>query len=191
MFSRVLVADSDKSLADLYALCLRRQGYDVHFAHNGVECWARLQEVRPAALLLEWELPWGGGDGVVSRLREDWPWPEPLVVLTTTAELSPDDFERANLPVNSCLRKPFRLAELESVLRGACRGPAVLAPGQTVRVVRGPLAGVAGQVLRAPRSGRCLVKLQTGTQGVYCEISSFCLEPAGCNGSDPVDFNGD
>lgn len=182
---RILIADSDASLAQLYGMCLRRGGYEVYFASNALECWAQLHEVRPAALLLEWELPWGGGDGVVSRLREDWLGQGIFVVLTTTTDLSMDYFASSRLPVNTCLRKPFRLSVLKAALQDARHGQTSVRPGQTVRISRGPLAGVTGIVRQAHKEGSWLLEIAVGERGVYCVISPESLEVLAANGWSP------
>jgi CheY-like chemotaxis protein len=175
--SRVLVAESDRALARYYGHCLRREGYDVHFACDGLDCWKRLHELRPAVLLLEWELPWGGGDGVLARLREDWSGAEVFVALTTRVDLATDGPLNIPFPVQICLRKPVRLAALKAAMQDA-RGHlhSVIRLGQPVRISRGPLAGLAGRIRNAPTTGRWLVEIAWLGQGVYCRISPDCLE---------------
>src|SRR5262245_20022218 len=101
---RMLIAESDAALAAWYGACIRREGYDVHFAVDGLDCWTRLHELRPTALLLQWELPWGGGDGVVARLREDWRGPGIFVAVTMADHFSANSVELSQAPVNACLR---------------------------------------------------------------------------------------
>jgi len=51
---------------------LTGRGFDVEVASNGMECLALLRELRPDIVALNWELPWGGGDGVLSVLQEEF-----------------------------------------------------------------------------------------------------------------------
>ena len=80
---RVLMADPDESLHPLYREPLLREGFELT-ALSGLECVARLRERVPDVLVLEPQLPWGGGDGVLAMMGEV---PElatvPVMVLTS------------------------------------------------------------------------------------------------------------
>jgi CheY-like chemotaxis protein len=106
----VLVTDSDPELADLFRLFLVEMGYVVETASKALECLERLRRNPPDVLVLDRELLWGGGDGVLARLREEGPVPVPAVVLTTGDDADPP--EPLGAPVVACLRKPFTLAKL-------------------------------------------------------------------------------
>ncbi len=106
----VLVTDADREYADLLVQFLARQGYAAETASGGLECLDKLRRLSPEVLVLDRELPWGGGDGVLACLREDVPTPRPAVVLTTRDAEWPA--ERLDAPVVGCLRKPIHLAEL-------------------------------------------------------------------------------
>jgi len=64
---------------------LTGRGFDVEVASNGLECLALLREVRPDVVVLNWELPWGGGDGVLTVLQEEF---RLLPVVLSTRNLS-------------------------------------------------------------------------------------------------------
>jgi CheY-like chemotaxis protein len=68
---RVLIADPDGFLRSTYGECLRRRGFLVATAADGLECLARLRDFAPDILLLEPAMPWGGGDGVAALMREE------------------------------------------------------------------------------------------------------------------------
>jgi transcriptional antiterminator RfaH len=54
-----------------------------------------------------------------------------------------------------------------------------LIPGTPVEIVSGPLAGLAGKVLRRGRQMRFLVEVQFLQRGVSVEIESWMIQPAG------------
>src|SRR5947209_8489515 len=110
MMPVVLVTDADPELTHLFRQFLIEKGYAVETASGGLECLDRLRRNSPDVLVLDRELPWGGGDGVLARLREDGPVPPPAVVLTTGSSACPP--EVLDSAVVGCLRKPFALAEL-------------------------------------------------------------------------------
>jgi DNA-binding response OmpR family regulator len=69
MDHRVLVADSDVSLATVYECYLESHGFDVAIATDGVDCFEMLQQFRPDFLVMESDILWGGADGVLGYLR--------------------------------------------------------------------------------------------------------------------------
>ncbi len=84
-------------------------------AADGLECLEMLRRRTPAVLVLDRELRWGGGDGVLAWLREQGAVPGVSVVLTATAAILAD-VEPLGPPVVTFLPKPFTLAALlESV----------------------------------------------------------------------------
>ncbi len=64
---RLLIADSDPALADIYQSFFSNDGHDVEMAADGVQCLESIRQHLPDVLVLEYELPWGGGDGVLAR----------------------------------------------------------------------------------------------------------------------------
>ena len=49
---------------------------------NGNDCLRKLRQLTPAVVVLDLELRWGGGDGVLAWLRQESPGPRMPVVLT-------------------------------------------------------------------------------------------------------------
>ena len=113
MKSRVLIADSDADLRELLQIFLSASGYDVAMASDGLQCLEQMQRFLPNVLVVEREMPWGGGDGVVARLREEHP-PQAMEVVIITDDGR--DFEPAP-PVVACLEKPFSMEILLEALR--------------------------------------------------------------------------
>jgi CheY-like chemotaxis protein len=64
------MADPDGSLHPVYREPLAEEGFDVVAALSGLECVDRLRERVPDVLVLEPQLPWGGGDGVLAMMGE-------------------------------------------------------------------------------------------------------------------------
>jgi DNA-binding response OmpR family regulator len=68
---RVLIADGDRDLCVLYHAGLGRYGFEVTSAATGLECIARLKDSAPDVVVLEPALPWGQGEGILARMREN------------------------------------------------------------------------------------------------------------------------
>jgi DNA-binding response OmpR family regulator len=104
---RVLIADPDESLLAEYRGFLSREGFKVVTVLTGLECAARLRERVPDVLVLEPQLPWGGGDGVLAMMREV---PDlaivPVVLLTSCRD--PHVLDRlAPFPISDYQVKPL------------------------------------------------------------------------------------
>jgi len=119
MNQRLLIADRDAELCDVFRWFLTSRGYEVETSTDGLDCLAKLRQVTPDVLVLDRELLWGGGDGVLAWLREESPAPRIPVLLTTTAA-DPTDMDEFNEPpVVGYLPKPFALTALLESVRSA------------------------------------------------------------------------
>jgi CheY-like chemotaxis protein len=115
----LLLADGDAEIRELYCNLLARHGYDVVPAADGLDCLQKLNASEPDVLVLDLEMIWGGGDGVLGWLREQTCRPPIPVVLTGTAGCSPDTAADAAAPVVEFLTKPFALTDLLKSLQDA------------------------------------------------------------------------
>jgi CheY-like chemotaxis protein len=79
-----LFADADRESRDLHAWLLSSYGFQVDTASNGLQCLAKLSHSLPDLLILDLELPWGGGDGVLALIRQDLRLLPSRVVLTSS-----------------------------------------------------------------------------------------------------------
>jgi DNA-binding response OmpR family regulator len=71
MTARVLLADPDGALLAAYRSYLRREGFEVAVARDGLDCLAKLRRFAPDVLVLDPDLPWGRGDGVLALMHEE------------------------------------------------------------------------------------------------------------------------
>ncbi len=108
----VLLAEADRELRDTYRCFLSRRGFHVDNADNGLACVAKLRRFVPELLILDLELPCGGGDGVLGFLREE-PRLVPNRIVLTSAVAATHVFSGLTLPpVVHSLIKPFPLSAL-------------------------------------------------------------------------------
>ena len=120
---RVLMADPDESFHPVYREPLSREGFEVDMALSGLECVSRLRERVPDVLVLELQLPWGGGDGVLAIMGEV---PDlaavPVMVLTSCRD--PHVLERvARFPISDYHLKPLAPDQLAGRLRALLDHP--------------------------------------------------------------------
>jgi DNA-binding response OmpR family regulator len=119
MEQRLLIADRDTELCEVYRRFLTERGFAVVTSTDGLDCLAKLRQVAPTVLVLDLELLWAGGDGVLSWLREQRPAPGIPVLLTATAADPPDAAEFNEPPVVDYLPKLFALAGILESIRSA------------------------------------------------------------------------
>jgi carbon storage regulator CsrA len=83
MSTRILIADQDEFLLASCREALGRHGATVDTATTGLGCLEKLRESLPDVLVLEPELLWGGGEGVLALIHEQ-PELRPLFVILLT-----------------------------------------------------------------------------------------------------------
>jgi len=108
----ILVVDDDPNSLDIVRTYLEALGYEVSTALDGKEALARLEEVRPAVVLLDVMMP--GMDGwEVARLIKNHPQFSTVrvVMLTARSDFS-DKHEGLRAGADDYLVKPIRLEDL-------------------------------------------------------------------------------
>jgi CheY-like chemotaxis protein len=119
---KVLIALSHTVWSEMIWLILADRGLCVETASDGLDCLAKLRTFAPDVLLLDLYLPWGGGDGVLARLREESDGAAVPVVLLAPAAADGDLPELVASPVTCCLRRPLRLSALLGAISSATVG---------------------------------------------------------------------
>jgi DNA-binding response OmpR family regulator len=115
----LLIAEGDAELCDIYRRFFSNRGYQVETASDGLDCLQQLRRLTPAAVVLDLELRWGGGDGVLAWLREQGAAARVPVVLTATASQALEVEGYVAPPVVEVLAKPFALTVLLESVRAA------------------------------------------------------------------------
>ncbi|HEV7671787.1 MAG TPA: response regulator transcription factor [Thermoanaerobaculia bacterium] len=142
---KILVVDDDPDLRDLIGYTLRRDGYFVIEAEDGIAALLMAEVERPDLVLLDVNLPRLDGFEVCRRLRAASAVP---IVMLTVRGAEEDQVRGLDLGADDYLAKPFSprtlLARVRALLRraGGAERPQPLAVGdllidaeaQTVRV---------------------------------------------------------
>jgi DNA-binding response OmpR family regulator len=83
MSIRVLLADTDEAFLASHRTFLSQNGFEVETATNGLDCLTKLRGFVPDVLVLEPDLPWGQGEGVLALMEEGSDVPlMPVMVLS-------------------------------------------------------------------------------------------------------------
>jgi len=84
----------------------------VETAASGLECLAKLREVEPDVLIVDLDMPWGGGDGVIALTKERRDLATVPAVLVVGAAPRSVLADRVGVPRSNCYQKPVRLERL-------------------------------------------------------------------------------
>ena len=145
--ARVLVVDDDPGVTSVLERGLRREGYDVATANEGVRALEVVRGWRPDAVVLDVLMPGIDGFEVCRLIRAERP--DIAIVLLTARDASADQVHGLDAGADDYLVKPFSLAvlaaHLRSVLRRRSREPEVLRVGDL------ELDTAARRVLRGAR----------------------------------------
>jgi CheY-like chemotaxis protein len=114
---RVLLADGDEALREFYSRCLAARGAEVSAAANGLECIEQLRTFQPHVLILEPEILWGGGAGVIEWMLSDPEVPTtPVIAVTSARDL--DQLRRIlRFPLYDLVVKPLGARQLATKVR--------------------------------------------------------------------------
>ncbi|MBC8098429.1 MAG: response regulator transcription factor [Armatimonadetes bacterium] len=106
---KALVVDDDLVLADVVSFTLRRAGFEVVLAHDGISALERFQHEQPSLVILDLQLP--GKDGLevckTIRARSDTP-----IIMLTVRDTDADIIQGLGLGADDYITKPFSPAQL-------------------------------------------------------------------------------
>ena len=142
---KVLVVEDDLALSDVVSFTLRRAGYEVTAAHDGLAAVEAFEQVPPDLILLDLNLPRLDGLGVCRKVRAVSD--VPIIILSVRAgdeavvrglEMGADDY----------MVKPFSPAQLVARIRAVMRRTGVSAAPTTLTVGGLTLDRSRGEVIR-------------------------------------------
>lgn len=113
MTKHILLCDDEIHILRAAEFKLKRAGYDVRIASDGLEAWEAIQQKKPDILITDCQMPRLDGLGLVQKVREN---PEtadlPIFMLTAKGfELSHEEIA-AKWNVMAVIAKPFSPREL-------------------------------------------------------------------------------
>ena len=121
----VLVVEDDQHIADLLALYLKKEGYNVTLAADGAEGLEKFRSGNPDLVLLDVMMPVMDGWQVCRAIRKESK--TPIIMLTAKSETD-DKVAGLKAGADDYITKPFEmkevLARIEAVLRRAEIGQA-------------------------------------------------------------------
>ena len=109
---RIFIAEDDRNLLELLTTRLTLAGYEISFGRDGWEALDGIHSTRPAAIVLDINMPRLDGFGVLRHLKKT-PSVANIPVMMLTARNAPNDIREALAHgANDYLAKPFKDAML-------------------------------------------------------------------------------
>src|SRR5919198_4748250 len=112
MNNRVLVADDDQSLVRTLTWILKEHGYEVAVCPGGEGLFAKLEETKPALLLLDIMMPKVDGLQLLERLKQDERYRDLPVLMVSSMPPEEATVRALGLGAADFIAKPFRVREL-------------------------------------------------------------------------------
>src|SRR5215472_6716219 len=112
--SRLLVVDDDIQMQSALEAALRRKGFSVETASNGIEASRKLETIDVTAVLTDLRMPGMDGFELLQHIRESKPT-LPVIVLSAYGTV-PDAVEAIKAGASDFLLKPFSNDALDEAL---------------------------------------------------------------------------
>ena len=110
--ARILVADDDESLVKTLTWILKEHGYEVVVCPGGDGLLTKLEEVKPALLLLDIMMPKIDGLQLLERLKQDERYKDLPVLMVSSMPPEDATVKALGLGAADFIAKPFRVREL-------------------------------------------------------------------------------
>ena len=109
---RILVADDDESLVRTLTWILKENGYEVSVCPGGEALFSKLEEIKPAVLLLDIMMPKVDGLQLLERLKQDERYKDLPVLMVSSMPPEEATVRALGLGAADFISKPFRVKEL-------------------------------------------------------------------------------
>ena len=117
MTHKVLIADDEPNIVVSLEFLMKREGYQVLVARDGVQALATIQSERPALVLLDVMMPGKTGFEVCQAVRADDTLAGVKIVLLTAKGRDTDVAKGVALGADAYVTKPFSTKELAARVR--------------------------------------------------------------------------
>ncbi len=124
MNRKILIVDDEPNILVSLEYLMKREGFEVHVAHDGEEALEVLRRERPRLVLLDVMMPKKSGFEVCQELRADEAIRDTLVLMLTAKGRDTDVAKGLGVGADAYVTKPFSTRELVQKVRELLEGGA-------------------------------------------------------------------
>jgi two-component system alkaline phosphatase synthesis response regulator PhoP len=118
---KILVVDDENDILEFIQYNLRKEGYEVHLAHNGQQAIAVGKKVKPDMVLLDVMMPVLDGIETCKQMRADKDFGETFIVFLTARAEEYSELAGFNAGADDYISKPVKprvlLSRITAILR--------------------------------------------------------------------------
>lgn len=105
---RALVVDDSSTMRAILRISLKKKGFEVLEAKNGVDALAVLAKSEPVeVMLVDWNMPEMNGFDLLSRVRQDHRYDKTKIMMVTTETGMSEMSNALSAGANEYIMKPF------------------------------------------------------------------------------------
>ena len=124
MAKHILIVDDSKTVRNLVAFIMKKEGFKVSTAEDGLDGLEKLERFAPDLIILDLLMPVMDGMAFLNRIRNDARYRQTPVVICTVRELGPRENQLLGEQAQAVLLKAEDLEkELKRVLHELLRHP--------------------------------------------------------------------
>ncbi|MBI4403968.1 MAG: sigma-54-dependent Fis family transcriptional regulator [Deltaproteobacteria bacterium] len=114
---RILVVDDEESIREFFEIMLKREGYEVVTASNGIEALEALKKRQADLVITDIQMPEMSGLELLGKIREMDS--ELMVIMITAFGSTETAIEAMKLGAYDYIQKPFKIEEVKIIIRQA------------------------------------------------------------------------
>lgn len=108
---KILIIEDDELMVKILQFVLRKEGYQVSVAKDGLNAIERIPQIEPDLVLTDVMMPFKSGLEVISYMKENYKH-VPIIVVSALGEEERTVIEAFKLGVDDFMSKPFNPNEL-------------------------------------------------------------------------------
>jgi len=124
---KILVVDDENDILEFIQYNLKREGYDVHLAHNGQEAITQAKRLKPDLILLDVMMPVLDGIEACKIIKSDPDFAGTFVVFLTARAEEYSEIAGFNAGADDYISKPIKprvlLSRISAILRRKSKAP--------------------------------------------------------------------
>jgi two-component system, OmpR family, alkaline phosphatase synthesis response regulator PhoP len=126
---KILIVDDEANIRELIGFNLKKEGYDIFTAGDGLSAIKIIKEEKPALILLDLMLPGMNGFEVCKEVRKDSELSSTPIIILSAKDAEFDKVLGLELGADDYMTKPFSVRELVARVKAVLRRTSPAADG--------------------------------------------------------------